>query len=291
MRILITGGSGLLGQYLNSELNKQNTILTLYHNNRGNTALFPNRQLDLTDIKALTSLFKEFKPQIVIHLACYSNPQICRITDKKLVLENNVGVSEHIAKLCSDSNSKLIFTSTDLVYKDSPELKNEESLTEPLSLYAETKLMAEEKIRANCKDHIILRTSLLYGIALNHTSNHFTEMISALKENNVVNLFSDQFRTPLSLKNAAGMINEIVHSDINGEILNFGGNEKLSRYELGLKTAEVLEKNSNLVRGVRFKDVSNDTEAPLDVGMDIGKLCGFGIVPKRVDETLSEMLN
>jgi NAD dependent epimerase/dehydratase family enzyme len=37
MRILITGGGGLLGQYLNTELSADNEILTLYHQNAGNS--------------------------------------------------------------------------------------------------------------------------------------------------------------------------------------------------------------------------------------------------------------
>ncbi len=40
MKILITGGSGLLGQYLNLAISANHHILTFYHSNIGNCADF-----------------------------------------------------------------------------------------------------------------------------------------------------------------------------------------------------------------------------------------------------------
>ena len=48
MKILITGGSGLLGQYLNVILSQNHNILTLYHSNVGNCENFNSTKIDLT---------------------------------------------------------------------------------------------------------------------------------------------------------------------------------------------------------------------------------------------------
>lgn len=294
-KILITGGSGTLGQYLNFDLSKTNEILTIYNSHPRDILNYPHQMVNLAFPKQTAKLIRGFKPDVIIHLASYSNPEACRNASRTDVLNLNVNATELIAKICQEINCKLIFTSTDLVYKSSPELKAESSKLEPLSLYAETKISAEEKIRENCKDHIILRTSLLYGIALFHSKNHFTQMVNDLRNKKAVNLFSDQYRTPLSLKNAAELIGKIVSSDISNETLNFGGNEKLSRYELGMKAAEATALDSSLINGVSFNEIADtisfSKESPPDVSMDNSKLKGFGIVPKDTEEALRETIN
>jgi len=49
-KILITGGSGLLGQYLNLALSKSSKILTTYNNNHSNCREFLNNKISLTQL-------------------------------------------------------------------------------------------------------------------------------------------------------------------------------------------------------------------------------------------------
>ena len=60
MKILITGGSGLLGQYLNVVLSQNHNILTLFNNNLGNCANFKSQKIDLLDTKKLEKIFNRF---------------------------------------------------------------------------------------------------------------------------------------------------------------------------------------------------------------------------------------
>ncbi len=53
MKVLITGGSGLLGQYLNIELSKEYEILTLYNQHPGNCGEFNSFKIDITDFENL----------------------------------------------------------------------------------------------------------------------------------------------------------------------------------------------------------------------------------------------
>ena len=80
----------------------------------------------------------------------------------------------------------------------------------PVSLYAETKLMGEIKIQQTFDNYIILRTALLFGFGINHSKNHFHQMYMDLQQGKPVKLFTDQYRTPLSLIEAARIINEFV---------------------------------------------------------------------------------
>ena len=131
-------------------------------------------------------------------------------------------------------SSKLIYISTDLVYAGyrGSFLKEDAKLI-PASLYAETKLVGESKVKESTDNYLILRIALLYGFGLNHSQCHFHFMYNELKNNRQVKLFTDQFRTPISLNDASKVISELATMDIKNETINVGGHERVSRYEMG----------------------------------------------------------
>lgn len=287
MRIIITGGSGLLGQYLNIELSKKHQILTQYNSNLGNCNKFNNVKLDLTSSRSLENVFIKFKPETVIHTAAISNPASAENLSSKKVYEINVTVTQLIANLCEKYNAKMIYTSTDLVYAGYRGSNlNEDAKLIPVSLYAETKLMGEVKIQQTFNNYIILRTALLYGFGLNHSTCHFQYMYDNLKEGKEVKLFVDQYRSPLSVIDAESMINKLLEKDIKSEVINFGGSERVSRYELGERLCKVARFDKKLLVKMNMDDVPKVE----DVSMNIEKLKDYGIIPKNLDDSLKEIL-
>ncbi len=291
MKILITGGSGLLGQYINIELSKHHSILTQYQMNPGNCLDYDYVQLSLTDYQTLNKVFTDFKPDVVMHTAAISNPQTAERVDSKVVYAVNVKATEHLAHLCEKHNARLIYTSTDLVYAGyRGSMLKEDAKLIPTSLYAETKLMGEVKIKETFDNYLILRTALLYGIGLNHSTNHFQQMYLNLKGGEEVKLFTDQYRTPISLIDAARMINELLKKDIKSEIINFGGLERVSRYELGKILCDVARFDKNLLLKIKMDDLPGLIKVE-DVSMSTDKLQSFGITPKSIRDSISDTLN
>ncbi|MFZ1520480.1 MAG: SDR family oxidoreductase [Ignavibacteriaceae bacterium] len=291
MKILITGGSGLLGQYLNIELSQQHQILTLYNSSFGNCKDFNSIKVDITNQSQLQNVFYDYKPDVVIHTAAISNPILPDNISPKDVYKINVDSTKNIAELCFKHKAKLVYTSTDLVYADYRDsMLKEDAKLIPASLYAETKLMGEVKIQNTFDNYLILRTALLFGFGLTHSKNHFQKMFNDLKQNIPVKLFVDQFRTPLSLKEAARTINEIISKEIKSEIINFGGPERVSRFELGEKVCEVTGIDKNLLTKIKMDDVPEVAKVE-DVSMNTDKLRSYGIKQKSLDEMILESLN
>ena len=143
-KVLITGGSGLLGQYLNLSVSKKFNIHTIYKNNPGNCKEFSSSRIDILNENELRMLFQEFKPEVVIHTAAITNPVSKANQSAKEYFETNVKATNDIALLCERYHSKLIYISTDLVYAGyrGSFLKEDAKLI-PASLYAETKLVGE----------------------------------------------------------------------------------------------------------------------------------------------------
>jgi dTDP-4-dehydrorhamnose reductase len=291
MKILITGGSGFLGQYLNLELSKKHDIVTLFHEHERNCEDYKYFRSDIRDTIELKKIFNDFKPNAVVHTASISTPQKAEAIPTQIVYETNVTATKSLAELCAAYNSKLIYTSTDLVYAGyrGSNLKEDAKLI-PVSLYAETKLMGEEKIKKIFDNYIILRTALMFGFGLNGATCFFHQMYDNLKAGKKVKVFSDQFRSPLSVLEAARIINFLCELEIKGETINLGGSERLSRYELGLNVCKITGFDETLLEKISMYDLP-DLPHVADVSLNIEKLKSFGISPKNTEAALHEVLN
>jgi len=280
----------LFGQYLNIELSRRHDILTLYNNNIGNCSQYNSNRISITDKSGLLNIFKEFRPEVIVHTAAISKPDLCEKAGSQKTYEVNVEAAEYIANLSNEFNARMVFTSTDLVYDGNYGGNlSEDAKINPLTLYAETKIKAEEKIKAAADNYIIVRIALMYGYGLNIATCHFHECVNKLKENKKITLFGDQYRSALSLIDSARMVREIIEKNITGQIINMGGNEKLSRYELFEKYCSV----AGISREMLVKDSVKDAalaKSPIDVSMNINKLKVLGIVPKSPIESMKEII-
>jgi dTDP-4-dehydrorhamnose reductase len=288
-KVFITGGSGLLGQYLNLALSKSSKILTTYNNNSGNCREYLNNKIDIRNEDELSKIFEEFQPEIVIHTAAITNPVPKENQTAKDYFDTNVSATKNIAELCSKHSSKLIYISTDLVYAGyrGSFLKEDAKLI-PASLYAETKLVGESKVKESTDNYLILRITLLYGFGLNHSQCHFHFIYNELKNNRQVKLFTDQFRTPISLNDASKVISELATMDIKNETINVGGHERVSRYEMGEILCAVAGFDKNLLQKIRMDDIPNFPKVE-DVSLNTEKLQSLGLGTKSIEENILEI--
>nr|AFD03360.1 dTDP-4-dehydrorhamnose reductase [uncultured bacterium W5-47b] len=289
-KFLITGGSGLLGQYLNVEAAKEDDILTIYNNNVGNCSEFKSTKADITNFNMMKEIFSSSKPDVVIHTAAVTNPIPLRGQNPKDVYNVNVNATKNIADLCKQFDAKLIYISTDLVYAGyRGSMLKEEAKLIPVSLYAETKLMGEMKVIETLENYLILRTALLYGFGLNHSRCHFHKMTEELKNGNPVKLFVDQFRTPIFLQDAAEITIKIAQMDINSETINLGGVERVSRYELGKFLCSVGNYDKTLLQKVSLDDIPELPKVE-DVSLNTDKLQALGFKQMSIEESISKII-
>ena len=289
-KVLITGGSGLLGQYINLVAHKRLSIVTTFRNNPGNCKEFPSSKIDILNANQLEKIFQDVKPAVVIHTAAVTNPIPKKNQPPKEYFNTNVTATKNIAELCAQYNSKLVYVSTDLVYAGyrGSFLKEDAKLI-PATLYAETKLIGEQKVKEFTDNYLIIRTALLYGIGLNHSRCHFQDMLNNLRNKRPVKLFVDQFRTPISLKDASEIIVNLASTDHKGEILNLGGVERISRSDLGEILCSLGGFDKNLIQKITMDDIPNFPKVE-DVSLNIEKLQALGFKPRTIQENISKIL-
>jgi dTDP-4-dehydrorhamnose reductase len=289
-KILITGGSGMLGEYLNLFLSKQNEILTTHNSNTGNCLNYNSIKIDLTDFDKVEKMVRAFKPDVIVHTAAISRIDLCDKMPYEEVYKINSELPQFLSELCNSISAKIIYTSTDLVYDgEQGEMLSEEAKINPVTVYAETKYKGEELIRKTVKNYIILRQSLMYGFSLSKASNYFQTMFDNFKEGRKTKLFYDQYRTPMSVIDSARLIAKLCDMEVSNVILNWGSGERVNRVELAEELCVLTGFDKSLIESVSMDDIPNIKKVK-DVSLSIEKIKKLGLIPLGIKKGLREVL-
>ena len=81
----------------------------------------------------------------------------------------------------------------------------------------------------------------------------------------------------------------LLDKNIKSEIINFGGIERVSRYEFGERLCEMTNYDKSLLVKIKMDDVPNLPKVE-DVSMDTTKLQSFGIKQRNIEEMIFELL-
>ncbi len=289
MKIFLTGASGFIGQYILRELSRNHAVLAQYF--RGNLQASNHKtvKLDLRNVGKTREIIENFLPEIIIHAAAISKPAEAEQLGYSETAKINVEATKTLARIANELNAKIIFFSTDLVYDGNGKpFKKETEKTEPISVYAKTKLDAEKEIRENSDNYLILRIALHFGIGLNGAKNHFSEIFEKLAEKKPVKLFYDQYRTPLEATQSAKIILQLLETNVKNEIINFGGKERVSRFELGEILAEICGFDKNLLQKISLDEINSGNKVK-DVSMNTDKLASIGVKRISVEASIYEI--
>jgi dTDP-4-dehydrorhamnose reductase len=283
-RVLITGGGGLLGQYLNAEAANKYELLTMYRTHAGNCQAYNSIKIDICDFSSLSACILDYRPDYIIHCAAVSNPQKADALLQAEVFKANVLASELIAVEAAKIGARLVYTSTDLVYAGyrGSFLKEDAKLV-PLSLYAETKLMGEVKIHLANPSAIVVRTPLLFGFCYPPSVNNFQEMVKKFCAGQSVNLFHNQYRTPLAVREAAAILVSLLELAPDGIIVNMAGPSRVSRVELGEMACEAGGFDKKLINSIAMEEIPSLVPVE-DVSLNIDLLRSLGITLPSLDE-------
>ena len=200
--IWLIGNKGMLGNDVEKLLKE-----------RGLTYWTSDKEVDISDYKALEKFGKDKKIKWIINCAGYTKVDKAEEEIDEAFRINKDGV-RNIALFSAKGQIKLIHISTDYVFDGRQEggevAYREDDKTNPINIYGKSKLTGEEEIKKILEKYFIIRTAWLYGLQGN---NFVYTMLRLFKERDVVKVVEDQWGSPSYTVDLAGAILKIIEDD------------------------------------------------------------------------------
>ena len=269
-KILIIGGTGLVGSAFLDYAPKNSEIFVTEHDVSFTQPNITSAKIDLLkDKNKISEYIRKIKPVAVIHTVAFSSVDFCE-THNELANSLHVEITKDITKICNETNSKLVYFSTDAVFDGKKSQKYSESeVPNPLSFYGKTKLDAEKIILAENDRNVVLRTTVIYG---RQKRSRFTQwVLENLKNSHTVTAFTDQYNTPTLVDDLSKAIVKILELDLSG-LFHASGKTCLNRYEFALKLAEKFQLDKKLVLPILASEKNQTAPRPKNGCLDATKL-------------------
>ena len=197
MKLLITGGKGMLGRTLQNEFKDCEIVI----------ADLP--EADITDAAGFDAFLAANKPDAVIHCAAMTAVDKCE-SEIEFAYKLNAFGTANVAAACHRHGVRLIAISTDYVFDgDSERPYNEfDRATGGVTIYGKSKFAGEEAVRTHCPDHVICRISWLYR----HGGPSFVHAMMSLADGSrpMLKVVADQHGNPTSTTAVARQLNNIL---------------------------------------------------------------------------------
>ena len=283
-KILITGGSGLLGvNWAFHTLEKFDVVLAL-HNKKITINNVRCIDLDLSNIDKLTSTLSNESPDIIIHTAGLTNiEEIEKV--QSLVEDTNYNLTTNLASACSILSLKLVFISSDQVFNGSVKYASEDTEVNPLNFYGLSKANSEKYLLLHCPNSLIIRTNF-YGWGTKYRKSFSDRIIESLRRGERIKLFYDVIYTPVLIDTLIEFSHDLATQEATG-IFHIASNDRISKYHFGLLLADCFGLDTDLIIPISFDSMSHLAPRPKEMSLSNGKVISF--LRKNVGTTIEHI--
>ena len=186
------------------------------------------QKLDITNEQEVDTFVEKNEIDCIVNCAAYTAVDKAESNEELCDLLNNIAPG-YLAKAVGKRGGSIVQISTDYVF-DGTSYKpvTEEQPTCPNSVYGRTKLAGEERVKANCKNHLIIRTAWLYSTFGN---NFVKTMIRLGQEKAELGVIFDQVGTPTYARDLATAIFTAINQGIVPGIYHFSNEGVISWYD------------------------------------------------------------
>ena len=206
MKILITGGKGMLGRTLQQELAEHEIVV----------ADLP--EWDITDDTGFVEKVAAVGPDLVIHCAAMTKVDDCE-QKRELAFKLNEEGSRNVALAAKACGARLLAISTDYVFSGEPPREpwawRETDIPRPRTVYGASKFAGEQMIQMILPEAVIVRIAWLYGSG----GPSFVHTMAKLgaQEGAPLKVVNDQRGNPTSTKAVADVIRFLIAKpDVSG---------------------------------------------------------------------------
>ena len=216
-KICITGSAGMLGHVFVNKYSGRADILEVD---------LPG--LDITKRDALLKVLHEFSPELIIHCAAYTKVDQAEFEPELCFSVNSLG-TRWLSQYAAETGIKIVYFSSDYVFCGlrTREPIDEFALPHPLGVYALSKYAGEVEICSSGAEHLIIRTSWLYGPG---GKNFVDSIIGLAGKMPFLKVVNDQIGTPTLTRALADKTIEMIERDLCG-LFHVSGNGSCSWFD------------------------------------------------------------
>lgn len=247
MKILITGGTGLLGEALIATAGEQRRLTVAhvrdYEVRRAGVDYFLT---DVRDFWKFADLFAEHHFDVVIHAAGIANVDYVERHFDEGWRSNVIG-TQNIVDLARKTNVRLVYISSNAVFDGKSAPYKEDDPTNPINKYGQIKVECEGIVRQQCPEALIVRPILMYGWQRPEARpNPVTWMIERLQRGETSCLVTDVYENPLWSYQCAEAIWRAIELEKTG-IFHIAGKDIVNRYEFARMIAREFNLDASLI--------------------------------------------
>jgi dTDP-4-dehydrorhamnose reductase len=268
-RIIILGAFGKVGEDIFNFL-RLNTDWEVYGFARYKENLKPfwTRQhcdYDILNFKELKNHLISLSPDYIINAAAYTNVDGCE-EFKSDCWKLNSDLVKLLASVCAITGSHLIHFSTDYIFDGRMGPYSEIAQPNPINFYGKSKLSAENSIKLLDIKYTIIRTNFLFGLSKSGKKTFVDFAIDNLSNGNPINVVDSLYSNPIITSDISEGIWRIINNNYLG-VINFAGNDWISRFVIAKIIAEIGNYNFNLINKVNLNEVEFLANRPEKAGL------------------------
>ena len=159
MRLVVTGAGGGLGRAFLQQMPPHHQVHAFTHD-----------ELDVGDHDAVMQTVPLLRPDAIVNLAAFTNVDACETNPARATRDNALG-AQHVALAARACGAAILHVSTDYVFDGMKGMPYDEmDAPHPLSAYGRSKLAGEGFVRHLVPEHLIVRTSYVYGAGDDYAS-------------------------------------------------------------------------------------------------------------------------
>lgn len=255
MKILVVGGSGLIGSVLCRAFSNRHEIHYTYNTTKTVIEKCTAHKLDATSQSDVMSLTKKIAPDVVIQASAIASVDICE-KKRDLCSKVNVEGTKNIADACKQSGAKIVFISSAAVFDGKKRGYTESDETHAVNYYGETKIQGEQLVISSALPFLIIRTDMPYGWARTEKKGNITlSILDKIARGEEIKEISDRLVNPTYLPNFAEVLLALIEKGCEG-IYNIAGADCVTRYKFAKDAAKILAKGAT-VKPISFIDAGS----------------------------------
>jgi len=278
MKVLILGGSGLLGSnwvYLASQNHSVATVVG-------------KRSIDLPGVNVYRGLesipiaVESERPNIVINTIGFTNVNSCEL-DPLEALRLNAELPAELARLQLLHGFKLVHISTDHIFPAKDRLWSEVDQPQPVNVYGSSKYLGEIAARS-AESTLIIRTNF-FGWGHRYRQSFSDWILTELKSHREIVGFTNVFYTPVLVDQLVIAVNELLENESRG-IYNVSSSNVISKFDFIERVAQRFDMYSDRIVAGTLQEVGR-VPRPRYMGLSDEKMKAEIGMPLDLDHGIS----